>query len=1631
MHKKRTGAGAATTAGTTFQENVAAWLVCQILAGPNRTDDLEMPADVQFETIECESLQPIDDIVVKATDRTLYFQCKTTLSIGENDNFVGVVRQFAGEFLKNGDPRDRYVLAVSDGASGVLRKSLRRVLRLIRGKRGEERVETLASGDTVSNEKYETLERVVREQLQVLCGGNPVVDEVVLSLIDRIMIYAAPFGAGACSPDSATDKLGLVLTKPEDAKRAWEHIVNVVRGFSPDRTGGVREDFVRDLRDEGLIAKPLAKVRDAIAALQARSHEHLSSLGRHTSIQCGDGRTVEIDRPIVNQIQQELKGGNLLLCGEAGAGKTGCLVQVARRLNHDHVPHLVIPVEQAFGDSDPHHSIGLPADVGLVEVLTAWPTDKAGVICLDGLDAARSAVSLRSVLDFVDQLRTVAPDWKVLASIREFDLEKSEEIQRMFRGTVSDTIASSTVADVRAIRVPELTEAEIRQLDSAVPTLREILAHENATGLRSLVKNVFNLDLLADLVASRIGQSELRQIDTQDKLLDVYWSYRVESDPNRTEPLATLTRKMVEKRRVAIHVQPELAAQLTELFSNSVLTMERGLLPEDPKLVRYRHNVLFDYAVSRLWLQGLNDRAVLIELATFPDLALVFRPSLRMTLQRLWRADSTREAFWSRVLIWFQIEGMTAIGRLSATQVASQEFRVVEDAALLLDGLDDTIKADLLEGTIAAALLQLRVDRDAFDIVGPEAAQWLLLVQTLADHDASRFSYTLRNVLSAVLDGDPDGRNKLTKWQKRSFTAIATKLLDVYIADGSDQILNRSLLGVAVRACVFAAAWDTEEAIAALRRALEPDFLATAGFVVLPLLGDQITDLADIDELIVEKMFEAYATVPMPAGDRITSLGGPILPMTSTAAQDLSMFEYSSGKVFQELVVSHPELAARVLRLILWHHWIRRESKLTRQPSDRTTEIDFEGQKRKYISDDSHIWDSDRKYDQHKLWRKAADAVFTVLKADETTNEVRQSLLKELLAVADLGAIWKRLLLAGASLSADFGQRLAPLLTQTVFLREFETRHAAGELLVHRFGTWDQELRARIESAIMQVGCEKFGEGSQDAATRLRDSLIVCLPEAAILTEEVRALSLRIRLEKSATPPSVAFRSFESGWISEEDDLREKGKLETETQSRFFELREEIKRLGRSNESLTADDVPPTLNTIAAYEGAIATAEADEISKEQTEYSEGEIAAAFKTLANVEGVPATERDLILSQLLKFATHSDPRHNEEDETHWDRPSPFWGSPFPRIEAAWGIMGFVRHAVAIDEPTRTAILRLSNDPVPAVRYPVIQCSYNAFKIDPDSFWKMIEHRVESEQRLALLACCVNVLASFSPKYENAERVDKLVRRIEARIAGRENAGFVRAAMVVHHLQRSIYLGDTLAQDWLDAVVASPLENAEELDELLQLWEELLSEPLSTDVFTDDEIVSLGIETLTRAFDNSHAAWGNKPWEGVEDDRVRSTYHRAIGPMERVVQTTSLLLDKLSHPKKPAPREDFERVGRIVTTFRPLIEKCITVPTPSEAYHFLQTLQYISPVTPTNTLLWVRTLIRSAEQQGFLSDQLGADLLIALLERYLVEHRGLLSGDAAVRNAMIDLLNDCVRFGWPKAGPLLVRLNEVFRA
>lgn len=67
VEKTKSGGGAATSAGTTFQEDVACYLSTLILAESHAEPPTGLPQDVRLSAITAETSQPIDDLLVESS----------------------------------------------------------------------------------------------------------------------------------------------------------------------------------------------------------------------------------------------------------------------------------------------------------------------------------------------------------------------------------------------------------------------------------------------------------------------------------------------------------------------------------------------------------------------------------------------------------------------------------------------------------------------------------------------------------------------------------------------------------------------------------------------------------------------------------------------------------------------------------------------------------------------------------------------------------------------------------------------------------------------------------------------------------------------------------------------------------------------------------------------------------------------------------------------------------------------------------------------------------------------------------------------------------------------------------------------------------------------------------------------------------------------------------------------------------------------------------------------------------------------------------------------------------------------------------------------------------------------------
>jgi hypothetical protein len=219
----------------------------------------------------------------------------------------------------------------------------------------------------------------------------------------------------------------------------------------------------------------------------------------------------------------------------------------------------------------------------VVEVLRNWPGQGPAYLVIDGLDAARREGPRKALLDLIAAVVRKGGRWRVLASVRRFDLRYNARLRELFAPLEAPPVPAERTdpefADVRHYVVPELSEEELGQLSELAPGIHELL--EGATHeLCELARVPFNLRLLAELVGLEVDSTELEPLTTQVQLLDLYWRHRVIGSDGlgdaRVGVITTVARQMIAAHRLQAERAPlatvEAAPSLEKLLDEHVLT---------------------------------------------------------------------------------------------------------------------------------------------------------------------------------------------------------------------------------------------------------------------------------------------------------------------------------------------------------------------------------------------------------------------------------------------------------------------------------------------------------------------------------------------------------------------------------------------------------------------------------------------------------------------------------------------------------------------------------------------------------------------------------------------------------------------------------------------------------------------------------------------------------------------------------------------------------------------------------------------------------------------------------------------------------------------------------------------------
>ena len=750
--KSRRYGGRATAEGVAYESCIATSIAVTMLCGAKSVLwDGITGNDIAAVTLQAP--EAVDDVVVtlRGVDSgkafiSAKYRTGTIAITKASSAFVDSIEAFVTQFIalpQEARLASRFVWAISSSGGAAPTKHLPAVLDAHRAEAFDSPLAKFISGRSPDQRRvFETLCEVSKSAW-AKHKGKEATEEQLRELIRLMYVELYDFGAGL-RHDRAADRdlRGHVVSNPSQAPKAWRALEKIFERNNKSGLTATPASLRRELAEAGIqLALPSDYASD-IERLQQLTERNIKLLEEHTSLPFGTGGTcrIHIDRTDeLNSLIAGARATDLLLTGEPGCGKSGLIHDTAAmfRENGTQVV-LLLAEEMARRLGETGNLLGL--DHSLTEVLENWPAGESGMLLTDALDSVRETAAQREIRALLRDVRAANCGWKIVASVREFDLKHGRELREAFPGGGIPGHDSPDFSGVSHFYLRGLTDDQLDDLGHRRPEIVPFLDSARANPKSaSLHKSPFYLRLASELLSAGVAPARVADWNSPAVLLRKFWENRVGGDnaESRIAALALICRTMVKDRTMVLAMQ-EVSFGVGELVAFNDLR-SRGIL-QSPSLlhgdqigaetIRFSHHLLHDYAVARTYIPTVPDRfCSFVRKQTL--LPIFYRQSFMFALEEIWDADQTRKTFWTTV---FDLEGtatLHGLSRILGPLIAARRVEQFRDLEPLLEAISvSTDAADSAEKAVRH--LASGLQDAAAELILAAAPAWCEFVEKLS-----------------------------------------------------------------------------------------------------------------------------------------------------------------------------------------------------------------------------------------------------------------------------------------------------------------------------------------------------------------------------------------------------------------------------------------------------------------------------------------------------------------------------------------------------------------------------------------------------------------------------------------------------------------------------------------------------------------------------------------------------------------------------------------------------------------------------------------------------------------------------------------------------------------------------------
>lgn len=1426
-----------------------------------------------------------------------------------------------------------------------------------------------------------------RAALRTLCGhlerlwadrhGAAADEGVVRSLLRPLAVRALDLRPEGSDLRALLPDLRDLLEDPGKALGLWHELELIGQRLAAERSWIRRADLVRELETLGLHLTPVTRLRRDVQRLREVTTGNLGSPTTNLAITTPDG-PVEVSRTV--SVLLDAAEGNVAITGDPGAGKSVVLHRFAARPAAD-VVYLT------------HHQLrgtagGTRAELNLNhdlhEVLTGWTGSRPGLLLLDGIDQTRGVEASSWLPELAQRLR--ATRWRIVGSIRSFDLRHGPRWQTMFSGKPVDPgHADAELSRVAHLVVGDLTAEEIATVRAASPSMQKVF-DQAGDRLAGLLANPFNLNLVGELIGADMDVSQVR---SRPDLLTRFWRLRVVDAPDgrvRQRVLRALVVSMVAARS-----QQADDSQLGESAMLNILDdlLRDGVLRESPasrwaasRPLGFAHPVLFDYAAAIIALGDVGvPESVADSLDADPDLAMVLRPSLDYRLAITWHDDQSRTSYWRLALRLAAQRSGHMLAAAAAATVAAYELRDAAEMELLesacvVAGDDATWTVEDARGLaflVAAGLGGAGASPAALDAFGEMLVG---LALHAVDSDDVGLALLVAQLTSRAAGDHPPatGTRAADSCVQAAIAAVVVGLVDV------NDPRRASLADLGGRALATAATLDASATADTIRLVIAEPALRGWGvravrplIDVLPLIAGQDPGLA----------VDLGASVWFFRDDRSQStnmLNSQILPLMSNRQQDLEGVQYQVSLKFPALAAVDVLAAIRLFIKIVED-----------RSSSRYGGIDSQTNQRPWVQ-----YSDDLRYaGGHRSLPAMADALIDRIEELAPACSDAIDLLTQGLTHAE---VWNRLLhRAATSESPALADALRPVLSSPSLFAHSQTWPAAGHLTARLYPTLSAPEHHALEQAIVaatEPGADD-PEPRRDSLRERRDMLLNALASGQAGEDAARSL------------PPVLFRD-------DQPHYREPATETTALSPEARLLHEVDEALGKADQSDERAAASRRLMALWPQLSAGHTADAA-----NRQLHERLLRAAGHIARLPEVLPDTAIGRQIIAAVEMAMPEPSPADGQPGVNGDRVGGWSCTPETEaLQAARTLLARPEWQHAHGDRLR-ARLRSHLDSSEWVYRFLSTDAIGLIYTEPDERLSQVESRLATEPDDHISAALVHVLGRYL--HARPRDVDRIFSRLAALRGspylvdpGQDRSGIydTPAEAVVQCLTTlAVRYGTPFADATVRAWLSRPVDNATTVIVTAAHLGGILN-PADPSLRGAQQkafdLLALTVEPLGSAWaDGTKAANALT----VADAVAQQVYH-ASGAFERQEGSRGELGDAVVFAKLALPLLD--GVGQVRH--------------PAVTHHIIETTEHLSGAQPKPALLLATRAI--TEDPGYITESLGVDAALKLINRYMADHRELVLGDPECTTAVRVLLERFVRVGWPQAVRMAERMDELFR-